>query len=148
MLCRYTPFGDGGSPMKIYENISKGRVKYPAYIHPDVINLIQQLITPDLTRRLGPLQGGSHDIMSHPWFAEVAWERLAKLDIGTPFVPELKEGAGDTSQFDKYSEQDISDQDFRTDSYIRTMAYVKRQCEALYSHYFRFGDTFRTSNFH
>ncbi len=129
--------------MKIYENILKGRVKYPAYIHPDVINLLQQLITPDLTRRLGNLQGGSHDIMSHPWFAEVTWERLAKLDIGAPFVPELKEGAGDTSQSDKRSEQDISDQDFRTDSYVRTTAYAKRLCEELYSHYFRFGDIFQ-----
>src|SRR4051794_19536765 len=53
MLCGYTPFWDGGSPMKIYENILRGRVKYPAYIHPDAQDLLQQLITPDLTKRLG-----------------------------------------------------------------------------------------------
>jgi len=39
--------------MKIYENILRGRVKYPAYIHPDAMDLLQQLITPDLTKRLG-----------------------------------------------------------------------------------------------
>ncbi|KAH0084099.1 Pkinase-domain-containing protein, partial [Aureobasidium melanogenum] len=29
MLCGFTPFWDSGSPLKIYENILRGRVKYP-----------------------------------------------------------------------------------------------------------------------
>ena len=58
MLCGFTPFWDGGSPMKIYENILKGRVKYPPYIHPDAQDLLQRLITADLTKRLGNLHGG------------------------------------------------------------------------------------------
>ncbi|TVY13690.1 cAMP-dependent protein kinase type 2 [Lachnellula arida] len=105
MLCGFTPFWDGGSPMKIYENILKGRVKYPPYIHPDAQDLLQRLITADLTKRLGNLHGGSEDVKNHQWFAEVTWERLSKKDIDAPYVPPVKAGVGDASQFDKYPEE-------------------------------------------
>jgi protein kinase A len=105
MLCGYTPFWDGGSPMKIYENILRGKVKYPPYLNPDAQNLLSQLITSDLTKRLGNLVGGSKDVMNHPWFAEVVWERLARRDIDAPYVPPVRGGAGDASLFDKYPEE-------------------------------------------
>lgn len=105
MLCGFTPFWDGGSPMKIYENILKGRVKYPPYIHPDAQDLLERLITPDLTKRLGNLHGGSKDVMQHAWFQEVTWDRLAKKDIDAPYVPPVQGGVGDASQFDKYPEE-------------------------------------------
>ncbi|KAI1623629.1 protein kinase A [Exophiala viscosa] len=105
MLCGFTPFWDGGSPVKIYENILKGRVKYPPYIHHDAQDLLVQLITSDLTKRLGNLHGGPAEIKNHPWFAEVTWERLVKKDIDAPYVPPVKGGAGDASQFDKYPEE-------------------------------------------
>ncbi|KAI6247082.1 cAMP-dependent protein kinase type 2 [Erysiphe necator] len=105
MLCGYTPFWDGGSPMKIYENILKGRVRYPPYIHPDAQDLLQRLITADLTKRLGNLHGGADCIKNHPWFSEVTWERLVKKDIDAPYIPPVKAGVGDASQFDKYPEE-------------------------------------------
>nr|POE59023.1 camp-dependent protein kinase type 2 [Quercus suber] len=105
MLAGFTPFWDSGSPLKIYENILKGRVKYPPYIHPDAQDLLSKLITADLTKRLGNLHGGSKDVMTHPWFAEVTWERLAKKDIDAPYVPPVRGGVGDASLFDKYAEE-------------------------------------------
>jgi serine/threonine protein kinase len=105
MLCGFTPFWDGGSPVKIYENILKGRVKYPPYIHHDAQDLLVQLITADLTKRLGNLHGGSADVKNHAWYSEVNWERLVKKDIDAPYVPPVKGGAGDASQFDKYEEE-------------------------------------------
>ncbi|KAK1240673.1 hypothetical protein MKX07_006106 [Trichoderma sp. CBMAI-0711] len=104
MLCGYTPFWDSGSPMRIYENILKGKVKYPAYINPDAQNLLERLITADLTKRLGNLFGGSQDVKNHPWFAEVTWDRLARKDIDAPYTPPVKAGSGDASQFDRYPE--------------------------------------------
>ncbi|EME84534.1 uncharacterized protein MYCFIDRAFT_152751 [Pseudocercospora fijiensis CIRAD86] len=105
MLAGFTPFWDSGSPLKIYENILKGRVKYPPYIHPDAQDLLSKLITADLTKRLGNLHGGSRDVMNHAWFAEVTWERLSKKDIDAPYVPPVRGGAGDASLFDKYPEE-------------------------------------------
>ncbi|KAM0436899.1 hypothetical protein ACHAPT_002612 [Fusarium lateritium] len=104
MLCGYTPFWDSGSPMKIYENILKGKVKYPAYVNGDAQNLLERLITADLTKRLGNLYGGPSDVKNHPWFAEVTWDRLARKDIDAPYTPPVKAGAGDASQFDRYPE--------------------------------------------
>ncbi|KPM42750.1 cAMP-dependent protein kinase type 1 [Neonectria ditissima] len=104
MLCGYTPFWDSGSPMKIYENILKGKVKYPAYVNTDAQNLLERLITADLTKRLGNLYGGPQDVKSHPWFTEVTWDRLARKDIDAPYTPPVKAGAGDASQFDRYPE--------------------------------------------
>lgn len=43
--------------------------------------------------------------MDHPWFAEVTWERLEKKDIDAPYVPPVRAGVGDASQFDKYPEE-------------------------------------------
>ncbi|KAK3897088.1 hypothetical protein C8A05DRAFT_48161 [Staphylotrichum tortipilum] len=105
MLCGYTPFWDSGSPMKIYENILRGKVKYPAYVNADAQNLLERLITADLTKRLGNLYGGSQDVKSHPWFAEVTWDRLARKDIDAPYSPPVRAGAGDASQFDRYPEE-------------------------------------------
>ncbi|PNY27947.1 Uncharacterized protein TCAP_02130 [Tolypocladium capitatum] len=104
MLCGYTPFWDSGSPMRIYENILKGKVKYPAYINAEAQNLLERLITADLTKRLGNLYGGSQDVKSHAWFAEVTWDRLARKDIDAPYTPPVKAGSGDASQFDRYPE--------------------------------------------
>lgn len=105
MLCGYTPFWDSGSPMRIYENILKGKIKYPAYIVPEAQDLLQRLITADLTKRLGNLYGGSADVKSHPWFHEVTWDRLARKDIDAPYTPSVKAGTGDASQFDNYPEE-------------------------------------------
>jgi protein kinase A len=105
MLCGYTPFYDAGSPMRIYENIKKGTVKYPHYINADALDLLQQLITPDLTKRLGNLRAGSNDIKHHKWFQEVNWERLVRREIEAPYIPPVKGGVGDASQFDRYPEE-------------------------------------------
>ncbi|WEW57091.1 cAMP-dependent protein kinase catalytic subunit [Emydomyces testavorans] len=105
MLCGFTPFWDSGSPMKIYENIVNGLVKYPSFLVPDARDLLSQLITPDLTKRLGNLRGGSEDVKNHAWFSEVTWDRLARKDIDAPYIPPVKAGQGDASQFDTYTEE-------------------------------------------
>ncbi|SCV01261.1 LAMI_0G10352g1_1 [Lachancea mirantina] len=104
MLAGYTPFYDT-TPMKTYEKILHGKVVCPPFFHPDVVDLLSKLITADLTRRLGNLQSGSHDIKCHPWFAEVIWEKLLAKDIETPYEPPITTGIGDASLFDQYPEE-------------------------------------------
>lgn len=105
MLCGFTPFWDSGSPVKIYENILRGKVKYPPYLHDDAVDLLSQLITADLTKRLGNLHGGPADVKNHAWFAEVTWDRLERKDIDAPYIPPIRGGQGDASQYDKYPEE-------------------------------------------
>lgn len=105
MLCGFTPFWDGTSVTKIYENILEGRVEYPPNIHLNALDLLQQLITVDTTRRLGSSTSGAQEIKNHTWFREVNWERLATKDIDAPYVPPINAGTGDASQYDKYPEK-------------------------------------------
>jgi hypothetical protein len=105
MLAVDTKIWDSRYPLKNYNTILQGRVKDPPYIHPDAQDLLSKLITADLTKRLGPLVGGSGDVMQHAWFAEVTWDRLQKKDIDAPYVPPVRGGAGDASLFDKYPEE-------------------------------------------
>lgn len=106
MLAGYTPFCDP-SPMKTYEKILAGHVTYPSHFHPDALDLLQNLITADLSKRLGNLQNGTQMVKNHPWFSEVIWERLYNRDIETPYEPPIQSGVGDTSLFDKYPEEEL-----------------------------------------
>lgn len=105
MLCGFAPFSDNDSPMRIYANILKGIVNYPPHIHPDAIDLLQRLITADLTKRLGNTRGGAEDIKCHAWFAEITWERLAKKEIDPPVGAPVRGGVGDTSLYYEYTEE-------------------------------------------
>ena len=106
MLAGYTPFYDS-TPMKTYEKILAGKVHYPSFFQPDVIDLLSKLITADLTRRLGNLINGPADIRNHPWFLEVVWEKLLAKDIETPYEPPITAGVGDSSLFDHYPEEQL-----------------------------------------
>ncbi|KGQ95720.1 cAMP-dependent protein kinase type 2 [Candida albicans SC5314] len=106
MLAGYTPFYDS-TPMKTYEKILAGKIHYPSFFQPDVIDLLTKLITADLTRRLGNLINGPADIRNHPWFSEVVWEKLLAKDIETPYEPPITAGVGDSSLFDHYPEEQL-----------------------------------------
>lgn len=122
MLCGFTPFWDSGSPVKIYENILRGKVKYPPYLHDDAVDLLSQLITADLTKRLGNLHGGPDDVKNHAWFAEVTWDRLARKDIDAPYIPPIRGGQGDASQYDKYPEEKENYGMEGEDTYVRSFS--------------------------
>lgn len=106
MLAGYTPFYDS-TPMKTYEKILSGKIHFPSFMGPDVIDLLSKLITADLTRRLGNLMNGPSDIRNHPWFLEVVWEKLLAKDIETPYEPPITAGVGDSSLFDHYPEEKL-----------------------------------------
>ncbi|SCV03479.1 LANO_0G04390g1_1 [Lachancea nothofagi CBS 11611] len=106
MLAGYTPFYDANT-MKTYENILNAELQFPPFFHADVQDLLSQLITRDLSKRLGNLQNGSDDVKNHPWFSEVVWEKLLCRNIETPYEPPIQAGQGDTSQYDRYPEEEI-----------------------------------------
>ena len=107
MLAGYTPFYDSNT-MKTYEKILNAELRFPPFFNEDVKDLLNRLITRDLGQRLGNLQNGTEDVKNHPWFKEVVWEKLLSRNIETPYEPPIQQGQGDTSQFDKYPEEDIN----------------------------------------
>ncbi|CAK9781154.1 unnamed protein product [Cutaneotrichosporon oleaginosum] len=108
MLAGYPPFfTEDGNPMKLYEKIIAGKVRYPTYFDPLAKELLKNLLIGDLTKRYGNLHAGSGDIFGHGWFAEVDWDKLYRREIPAPYVPKI-DGEGDASQFDRYAEADVS----------------------------------------
>ncbi|GAA5850052.1 hypothetical protein JCM8547_000996 [Rhodosporidiobolus lusitaniae] len=109
MLAGYPPFfTEDSNPMRLYEKIIAGKIRYPAYFTPEAKDLLKSLLTNDITKRFGNLANGSRDIFSHVWFQEVDWERLYRKEIPAPYVPKV-EGDWDASNFDAYPEVDLSE---------------------------------------
>eukprot|EP01116_Phalansterium_solitarium_P018549 TRINITY_DN494_c0_g1_i1.p1 TRINITY_DN494_c0_g1~~TRINITY_DN494_c0_g1_i1.p1 ORF type:complete len:342 (+),score=70.55 TRINITY_DN494_c0_g1_i1:226-1251(+) len=102
MLAGYPPFFHE-DPLKTYEKIIAGQIRFPADFDVVAKDLARKLITSDLTRRLGNMRGGTADIQAHPWFRSLAWGRLHQLPA--PIVPQIAH-AGDASNFDDYEELD------------------------------------------
>ena len=116
MLAGYPPFfTDDANPMRLYEKIIAGKVRYPAYFAPEAKDLLKSLLTPDITKRFGNLANGSRDIFGHVWFQEVDWERLYRKEIPAPYVPKV-EGDWDASNFDAYPEVDVASEYGQTGS--------------------------------
>ncbi|GAA5921877.1 hypothetical protein JCM1841_000959 [Sporobolomyces salmonicolor] len=109
MLAGYPPFfTEDSNPMRLYEKIIAGKIRYPAYFAPEAKDLLKSLLTSDITKRFGNLANGSRDIFGHVWFQEVDWERLYRKEIPAPYVPKV-EGDWDASNFDAYPEVDLSE---------------------------------------
>ncbi|GAA5895138.1 hypothetical protein JCM5296_000891 [Sporobolomyces johnsonii] len=109
MLAGYPPFfTEDSNPMRLYEKIIAGKIRYPAYFAPEAKDLLKSLLTNDITKRFGNLANGSRDIFGHVWFQEVDWERLYRKEIPAPYVPKV-EGDWDASNFDAYPEVDLSE---------------------------------------
>ncbi|KAI4130662.1 MAG: hypothetical protein LQ338_001639 [Usnochroma carphineum] len=96
------PFWDN-NPMKIYEKICVGKIKFPSDLDPDARSLISGLCTVNPTQRLGSLAGGVDRIKSHPFFAPMDWDALYYRKIKGPIIPKLRHPA-DASNFDEYDQ--------------------------------------------
>jgi len=102
MLCGYPPYHDQDQ-LLLYKKILTGKIHWPSYINEDAKDLIQNLITPDITKRYGNLKNGAEDIKQHKWFENVSWSKVSRLGITPPFIPEIY-NEGDTRHFQRYSE--------------------------------------------
>jgi len=75
--------------------------------------LILQLLTKELPRRLGCMRGGAADVKAHPFFSRstssgggpMDWGALRRRALTAPWRPKLS-NALDTSNFDDYDEED------------------------------------------
>ena len=59
MLAGIDPFNDE-DPMIIYQNILKGRLKFPSGFDSDAKSLVKHLLVADLSNRYGNLKNGTY----------------------------------------------------------------------------------------
>lgn len=100
------PFWDQ-NPMKIYEQIVEGKVRYPSAMSQDARDLIDKLCTVDVSKRLGNVKGGAATVKAHPWFKSIDWDAVYHRRMQGPIVPHLK-GADDTRNFDEYDAEPVN----------------------------------------
>ena len=89
MLIGVDPFYSD-DPMMIYQNIIKGKIKFPKDINLDAKSLIKHLLETDVSKRYGCLKGGVKDIIEHRFFKDFDWRSLLFMSIEAPYVPKLK----------------------------------------------------------
>ncbi|KAF2807301.1 Pkinase-domain-containing protein [Mytilinidion resinicola] len=107
------PFWDQ-NPMKIYEQIVEGRVRYPSAMSADARDLIAGLCTVDTSKRLGNIQGGARTVKEHPWFRNIDWDALYHRRVQGPIVPHLR-GPADTRNFDEYEPEPEGREEYSAD---------------------------------
>ncbi|KAL9077519.1 MAG: hypothetical protein Q9161_000365 [Pseudevernia consocians] len=93
------------NPMKIYELIVEGKVKYPQWMSSDARDLIGSLCTVNPSQRLGNISSGNVNgtalVKTHPFFKTIDWEALYHRKLKGPIIPKVKHAA-DASNFDNY----------------------------------------------
>ena len=104
MICGVDPFADE-DPMKIYENILEGKIKFSSDFDDNSKSLIKHLLQPDLSKRYGNLKNGVDDIKNHSFFKSMNWNKLLRQEIAAPFVPKIK-GDNELKYYNVYPDSD------------------------------------------
>jgi len=100
LLVGRTPFAHD-SQNEIFKRIihSKKTLAFPKNMDKPAVDLINKLLSPNPSYRLGNQHGGVGEIKSHPWFGEALMDSILEGKEAAPYVPELTD-ASDTSCFD------------------------------------------------
>lgn len=73
----YHPFR-GGSDYLTFQETLKGNVQIPEHVDPAAKDLIEKLLVPDPSKRLGAIGFGNDfaDLKAHPFFDGIKWDGL------------------------------------------------------------------------
>jgi protein kinase A len=106
MLAGYPPFSeDLSSKQTVFEQILNQRVDIPDYFHPHARDIVQKLLVPDPSARVGFVKG-MRDIKNHEWFYGIEWDKLYERRDCGPLNPEVVRD-GDTHNFYKFSDVEL-----------------------------------------
>lgn len=89
MLAGYTPFYHANRKRN-FQNIVKLPLRFPSEFSDDARSLLRGLICRNPAKRLGSGPCGAQEIMDHPFFSSVDWEKLYKREVPVPFRPVVK----------------------------------------------------------
>jgi len=117
MICGVDPFADD-DPMKVYENILEGNIKFSSHFDDKSKSLIKHLLEPDLSRRYGNLKNGVNDIKNHLFFKSLIWDKLLRQEIEAPFIPKIK-GDNELKYYNVYPEYDDGAESLKNDPFSK-----------------------------
>lgn len=94
------PFWDQ-NPMRIYEQIVQGRLRFHPIMSYAARNIVSALCKTNPTERLGYICGGSARIKIHPFFEGINWDDIYHRRSKGPIIPRVDHPA-DTGNFEQY----------------------------------------------
>ena len=93
----------------MYENILHKPLKLRAHISQSARNLLEALLQKDKALRLGSGKGDAQDIMSHPFFRTINWDKLYRKECVPPYNPNVS-GELDLQHFDReFTQERVED---------------------------------------
>lgn len=94
LLCGHTPF-DSTNQQRTFEKIvhAQRHLVFPSDFDAHCKSLIRRLLHPNAALRLGALQNGIQDIISHAFFSlqEIDFDKLLNQEVPMPYIPEEEE---------------------------------------------------------
>mmetsp|Transcript_36655 Transcript_36655/g.36268 ORF Transcript_36655/g.36268 Transcript_36655/m.36268 type:complete len:110 (+) Transcript_36655:962-1291(+) len=76
-------------------------------MNPQAQDLIERLIEKDPFDRIGSSEEDAQEVMNHPWFSTIDWEKLEKKEIKPPYYPDTSEKGLN------YFDTDFTDEDIK-----------------------------------
>ncbi|EQC40379.1 AGC protein kinase [Saprolegnia diclina VS20] len=95
MMTGQTPFFDRNRK-KMFHNILHRDVVFTPVFSEDAKSLLTGLLRKDPAKRLGSGPSGAQEIMDHPFFASIDWDKLMRKEMEAPFKPTVT-GEHDTT---------------------------------------------------
>ena len=86
MMCGHLPFYNRNHE-QLFELILHEEVRLPATLSAPARDLLSQLLIKDPKYRLGGGERDGHEIMEHPFFYDIDFDKLFKREIKPPFTP-------------------------------------------------------------
>lgn len=111
MIAGMTPFYDGiVDQMGLFKNIIKCKMEFPDgdFMTEEAKDLIRKMLVVRPEDRLGSFAAADKDIKAHPFFNDINWVELQKLEAKVPFKPKVKDPL-DGSNFDDYSKLELKE---------------------------------------
>lgn len=76
---------------KLFQRIAYSDLAMPKELSDSCKDLLSRLLMKDSEMRLGSGPGDAQDIIDHPWFQGMNWDKLILRKVKPPFVPKLKD---------------------------------------------------------
>jgi serine/threonine protein kinase len=82
------------------KDIVEKRAEMKPYFSIEAKSLLMGLLEPNPIKRLGSTDEDAFELMKHPWFKNIDWEKLSKKEVTAPFKPYVS-GPEDLRNIDK-----------------------------------------------
>ncbi|KAG7480547.1 hypothetical protein MATL_G00057360 [Megalops atlanticus] len=99
MLVGESPF-PGDDEEEVFDSIVNDEVRYPRFLSPESISIIQKLLRKNPERRLGAGEEDAGEVKKQKFYQGIDWEALLAKKVKPPFLPTIKEKV-DVSNFDE-----------------------------------------------